>query len=911
MMRRKQKSGALIAVTALVILLGATLWFWRSSVENSLEMASQRFEFRNADVTLAIDQRLDKYEQLLIGVAAFFEGVDDVDRDDWRRYVAKLRLEERFPGILGLGFAKVVAPGEQQEVINAARADGYPGFSIWPGGQHPLTTTVLFLEPENWRNERAMERARDTGLASATSIVSLMQEVGADGQPGLLLYFPLYAGDENAGDKAPANVQQRRQQLLGFIYSPFRVGDLMAGILGQRSPPFRRLEIFEGTEALAGRRIYDSEAANRATISHKSLFVSEVPLDFNGVTWTLRYSSLPSFEDSANIDQPRWLLAGGILFSFLMPAFIWALWINQRQGWALSRASQNLSYETRQREYLKEELQQFFSLSPDILCTLNPDCSFRQVNRACERILGFSSSALRERNFLDTVHAEDSSALMENVANLKSNKLRRVTREIRNVTANGDLRWIEWSFVAARHSPVFYGYGRDVTDRKQLEQQLHYSAFHDQLTGVANRALFLDRLTHVIDRAHRFGESYAIFILDIDNFKSINDSYGHPAGDKLLVAFTERIQRELRPVDTCARFGGDEFTLLVEETATEEVVMHLADRILAGLEPAFFIDGYEFHIGSSIGIALGTAHSAYNSTEQVLKHADLALYEAKKQGKGRFVVFDEHMQSAQLGKAQMEADLRQALSLRDLEVYYQPIVDLHQNCVVGCEALVRWDHPMLGKLRPDQFIPMAETSGLIAHLGHQVTEAACQALSLWREQGAVGTHFFVSINLSPREFFLRDSIECLKACLVRYHLQGHNLCVEVTEGVLIERDEEASVIFSQLQALGVKIYIDDFGTGYSSLRYLRTLPVDGIKLDRSFIDQVRSNKKSREIARTVLELAKVLDLQSIVEGVETDSQLQFVKAMGFGFAQGFGLYYPMTAEDMGSLMGGHRRASGT
>ncbi len=917
-MMKKHKSGLLIAATALVILLGATLWFWRSSVQSSFEVASQRFEFRNADVTHAIAQRLDKYEQVLIAGAAFFEGVADVSRDDWRRYVEKLNLEERFPGIQGIGYAQRVMPDEQQSVIAGARASGYPQFTIWPGGDRPAYTTIVFLEPENWRNERAigydmfsnperraaMVRARDTGLTSATGIVSLVQEAGDNEQPGFLLYVPVYTGAEE-----PTTLAERRQRLRGYVYSPFRMRDLMTGILGRGSLPYRRLEIFEGVETTPDKRIYDSEAANRLTSAHDSLFVRETTLDFNGATWTLRYSSLPSFEASANIDQPRWLLIGGILFSFLMAGFIWALWINQRQGWALSTASRNLSYETSQREIIKEELQQFFALSPDILCTLNPDVSFRQINRACERILGFTSSALTNTSFLDRVHPDDRAPLMEKVEELKSRTLRRITHEARNLTASGDIRWIEWSFVAARHAPVFYGYGRDVTERKQLEQQLHHTAFHDKLTGAANRALFLDRLTHVIDRAHRFGESYAIFMMDIDNFKSINDSYGHPVGDKLLVAFAERIQHELRPVDTCARFGGDEFTLLIEETATDEVVRHLADRILAGLRPQFSIDGYEFHVGSSIGIAMGTAHSNYSSTEQVLKHADLALYEAKKQGKGRYVVFDERMQSEQLSKAQMEADLRQALSQHALQVFYQPIVDLRHGHIAGCEALVRWEHPILGKIGPDQFIPMAESTGLISHLGREVTEAACRALARWRGEGAVSADFFISVNLSPREFFLRDSMDYLKSSLEKYQLQGHNFCIEVTEGVLIERDEEASGIFSRLQSLGVKIFIDDFGTGYSSLSYLRTLPINGIKLDRSFIEQIRSTKKSREIARTVLELAKALDLQAIVEGVETDNQLQFVKTLGFGFAQGFGLYYPMSAQDLSALMRGHRRAA--
>lgn len=915
-MIEQQKSGLLVAITTLGVLLGVTAWLWYSSLQSSVASATQRFEFRNADVALAISQRFDNYEQVLIGGAAFVEGARSVNRADWRRYVDKLNLEERFPGILGLGYSKVVAPEEMQEFIEKTRRQDHKNFNIWPEGDRSLYTTILYLEPENWRNRRAlgydmftesqrraaMERARDTGTVSATGIVSLVQEDGTDEQPGFLMYFPLYSGDE-----APLGTLQRQQQLTGFVYSPFRLYDLMRGIIGRHSLPYRRLEIFEGPHAISAQRIFDSEATTPDIDLHEPLFTEEVPLDFNGAHWTLRFTSLPSFEASADINKPMWLLYGGVLFSFLVAGFIWALWVSQRRGWALSRASTNLLHEANQREYLKEELRQFFSMSPDILCILDTSGSFRQVNPACERIFGFPSSVLEDRSFIETLHPDDKAEARDDIEALRKKTVRRITRELRNITASDEVRWIEWSFVAAEREPVFYGYGRDITGRKQMEQQLHYSAFHDKLTGVANRALFLDRLTHVIERANRFGENYAVFIMDIDNFKSINDSYGHLAGDQLLVAFADRVQAQLRPVDTCARFGGDEFTLLVEETESEEAVNALADRILAALRPAFSVEGGELHVGSSIGIAVSTAHNRFETTEQVLKHADLALYEAKKQGKGRFVIFDERMQSEQVSKAQMESELRQALGRHELQVHYQPIIELLHGHIAGCEALVRWDHPTLGKIAPDQFIPIAETSGLIGHLGRHVTDTACEALARWLDQGVVAPDFFVSVNLSPREFFLRDSVDYISAMLTKHGLRGTNLRIEVTEGVLIERDQHASNIFGRLQDLGVRIYIDDFGTGYSSLSYLRSLPIDGIKLDRSFVEQTRYTAKNREITRTVLELANVLELQSIVEGVETEEQLQFVKSLGFGFAQGFGLYHPMPALEMHSLMHGHHK----
>jgi diguanylate cyclase (GGDEF)-like protein/PAS domain S-box-containing protein len=919
MMIEKQKSGFVIAAVTLIVFLGATFWFWRSASQQLYELASQRFEFRNGDIALAITQRLDNYEQVLISGAAFIDASDAVNREEWRNYVRTLRLEQRFPGIQGVGYADVVAREEIPEVVEAVRAEGYPEFTVWPQGERDTYTTILYLEPEDWRNKlalgydmfsepvrrQAMQRARDTGEVSATGIVQLVQEAGVDEQPGFLLYYPVYEGVER-----PTTVEERREEIEGYVYSPFRLHDLMQGILGKRSLPYRRLQIYEGSEVKPSSLIFDSEAANERADHHDPAFEATIPLDFNGARWTLRFTSLPRFEASADISYPFWLLAGGVGFSFLMSGFIWALWINQRRGWALSRTNLRLLHETHQRGQLEEELRQFFSISPDILCTLDADGSFRHINGAGERILGSTAAALQTKAFIETVHPEDRSDIKRCIQDLRTHKTARCTHEVRNMTSSGETCWIEWSLVAAESEPIFYGYGRDITGRKRMEQQLHYTAFHDKLTGVANRALFLDRLNHVLDREHRFGETYAVFILDIDNFKSVNDSYGHIVGDKLLVAFAERVQNQLRPVDTCARFGGDEFTLLIEETADEDAVRALAERILTALRPAFLIDGHEFYVGSSIGIAQGTPASVHESTEEVLSHADLALYEAKKQGKGRYVIFDKHMQSKQLGIAQMESDLRRALGRHELQVYYQPIVELAENRIAGCEALVRWDHPMLGRVGPDEFIPVAESSGLITHLGRQVMETACAALAEWRDAADVSPDFFISVNLSPREFFLPDAVKFIKGMLDKYKLEGHNLRIEVTEGVLIDHAGEATRVFSELQDLGTAIYIDDFGTGYSSLSYLRSLPVNGIKLDRSFMEKIRSTKKSREIARTVLELAKVLELQSIVEGVESDDQLQFVKMLGFGFAQGFGLHHPMPAFDMHTLMQDYRQTQG-
>lgn len=903
----KRYEGLYAALTVFLVLISLTLYQWHSVSRNAERTAAQRFDFRVSEISSAIAQRILAYESALQGGVGLFAATR-VNREDWRRYVQSLDINRNYPGIQGLGFARVVDPEERDALVESVRAEGYPDFSVWPEGDREVYTSILYLEPFDWRNQRAfgydmfsepvrreaMIRARDTGKASATRALSLVQETSNNRQIGFLMYLPVY--DRGV---MPSTVAERREQIIGYVYSPFRMRDLMRGILGANALSDVRMEIFDGEGVEVEDKIYDSIPAERDELP-EGRFDTVSHFEFNGHLWTLRFSSLPLLDAAAQPNGGKLVLVGGILISFLLAGFIWALWLNLTRGWALAQANVDLKQEVTQREHLELRLDRFFSLSTDILCTIGTDGVFRKVSPACEKILGFEVRAIEGKPFIDTVYEEDRERVAQEFAVLTANKVNRTTMEIRNMTDNGGVRWIEWHLVAAEQESALYANGRDVTERKQMEQQLHRSAFYDKLTGTANRALFIDRLKHVIERSHRYGESYAVLIMDMDNFKSVNDSYGHLIGDKLLAAFAQRVQQQLRPVDTCARFGGDEFILLIEEAGGAEEVQYVAERIQKALNLPFVFDGHELRIGSSMGIAMGDKR--YSTTQQILRDADMALYEAKRQGKGRYLIFDEKMRTEQLTRTAVEVELSQALSRHELDVVYQPIVDLRDGQTVGCEALLRWEHPRLGEMRPSDFIPMAEKSGLINAIGAFVTEKACGDLAMWIANAKVSDDFYVSVNLSPREFFVGDLVEKTVSVLKRFALQGQNLRLEVTEGVLIERDREAAEIFRRLQALGVSICIDDFGTGYSSLSYLQALPIDVLKLDRSLIQRVRDSQTSYEIARTVLSLARALDVESIAEGVETDEQLQAIKNLGFRFAQGFGLYHPMASPAIKDLL---------
>ncbi len=344
-------------------------------------------------------------------------------------------------------------------------------------------------------------------------------------------------------------------------------------------------------------------------------------------------------------------------------------------------------------------------------------------------------------------------------------------------------------------------------------------------------------------------------------------------------------------MDTLARFGGDEFTAILEETEDSQTAVQIASRILEALQAPFPLKGQCLSVSLSIGIMF--SDDPHLSAEQALRNADVALYEAKRQGKNQFVLFDERMRGAESSRLYLESELRRAVQELDFTVKYQPIVDLQTDGVVGCEALVRWNHDVMGRVDPESFINVAEDTGLITPLGRFVLDRACAALACCLAQPGFPADFYISVNISPKEFFSPNLIPSIEATLGRHAVSGANVRLEITENVIIQHDREAAAILAQLQALGLIISLDDFGTGYSSLSYLHQLPFNAIKVDRSFIQRLPETHQSREIVRSVLGLARALNVDAVAEGAETEEQLAEVRALGFRWAQGFTLHKPM------------------
>jgi diguanylate cyclase (GGDEF)-like protein/PAS domain S-box-containing protein len=459
-------------------------------------------------------------------------------------------------------------------------------------------------------------------------------------------------------------------------------------------------------------------------------------------------------------------------------------------------------------------------------------------------------------------------------------------------------------------SPIFEDGGiagavvtfRDITERKALKEQLQHQAFHDLITGLPNRALFIDRLERALTRANRRASKVAVLFMDLDNFKVVNDSLGHKAGDQMLVAVAERLKTCLRSEDTAARLGGDEFTILVEDIAGIGEVVQIAERIADILRPPFALEEQEVFATVSTGIALNI--SAQEQPADLLRHADLAMYRAKHRGKARYELFEPSMDAKAVERLKLETGLRRALVRQQLRVHYQPIVALDNDKIAGVEALVRWEHPKRGLLLPESFLSVAEETGLIVRMGQWVLREASKQARIWQERYPSIPPLTISVNLSTREFF---HPELVADVLDESEIDPASLQLEITEGAMTTNGTYSTDrTLRNLKRMGVQLAIDDFGLGYSSLSYLKRFPVDFLKIDRSFIAGLEGEpngvSKDKEIVKAMIDLTHALGLRVIAEGVETSEQLALLRDMKCDFAQGNYFSEPLPSEALAVIL---------
>jgi diguanylate cyclase (GGDEF)-like protein/PAS domain S-box-containing protein len=570
---------------------------------------------------------------------------------------------------------------------------------------------------------------------------------------------------------------------------------------------------------------------------------------------------------------------------------------------------QDVSERKKVEKAIKESEERFRSLvqySSDIITILDTDGTVRYVSPAVERVTGFKPEEQVGTNAFGSVHPDDREQALNTFAEVLKRPGLHPSLEFRVPHKDGSWRYLEHVVNNLVDDPAVRGVvvnSWDVTERKALVEQLSYQAFHDLLTGLPNRALFMDRLERALTRANRRGSKVAVLFTDLDNFKVINDSLGHKAGDQLLVAVAERLKTCLRPEDTAGRLGGDEFTILVEDISSVGEGVQIAERIADILRPPFALEDQEVFVTASTGIALNS--TAQEQPADLLRHADLAMYRAKRRGKARYEVFEPSMDAKAVERLILETGLRRALVRQQFRVYYQPIVTLEHDKIAGVEALVRWEHPQRGLLLPEEFLPVAEETGLIVRIGQWVLREAGKQSRIWQEHYPGTPPLTISVNLSTREFF---HPRLVAEVLGESDIDPASLQLEITEGAMRSNGtSSADRTLRNLKRMGVQLAIDDFGLGYSSLSYLKRFPVDFLKIDRSFIAGLRRepngvSTKDTEIVKAMIELTHALDLKVIAEGVENAEQLTRLRQMKCDLAQGNYFSEPLPSEALADIL---------
>ena len=527
-------------------------------------------------------------------------------------------------------------------------------------------------------------------------------------------------------------------------------------------------------------------------------------------------------------------------------------------------------------------------------------------------MLGYSDDLIGNspEEWFDRVHPEDRPKLMAELVALKLGEQASILHEHRVLAVDGTYLWLLCRGLAVpgtgRPATRIVGSLTDVTERHLLEERLRQQALYDSLTGLPNRALFLDRLTQALTNSkRRSGHTYTVAWLDLDGFKILNDSLGHQMGDKLLVQVAERIRAQLRESDTAARFGGDEFAVLLLDIPDSTTVKLVVQRLLDQLGAIYDLDDNEIVVTASIGVAMSS--TGYERSEDVLRDADIAMYRAKSAGRGTYAIFDSSMHATAMARLKTETELRQAIEPRghdasQMELHYQPVVDLHGGEVMGLEALVRWRHPVRGLVTPLEFLQVAEDSGLIVPMGRWVAAEACRQLSVWNSAQLLTTDVRVSLNLSNREFWSPRLLDHLDLVLKETGVDPERLAFEITEGVIIDNLERALIVLHELHARGLQVHVDDFGTGYSSLQALHRLPIDALKIDKSFVAGLGHEDRTAELVRTIIQLGRNLGVTVIAEGVETPGQHAALGQLGCGWGQGFLFSPPVPASGLEHLI---------
>jgi len=600
------------------------------------------------------------------------------------------------------------------------------------------------------------------------------------------------------------------------------------------------------------------------------------------------------------------MLNNGEVFGTLNIYSAEAYAFNPQEVELLTELTDSLSFgivALRAEQALRESEQRYRLLAEninDLVCLHDRDRRYLYLSPSCKSLLGYDDDELIGKDPYILFHPDDRDRVAEEfrAAILGKNHIS-ITYRINQ--KSGNYIWLE-----TLTKPILDQAGnlikiqttsRDVTERILVQERFKYEALHDALTGLPNRNLLMERIKLGINRIHNFeGYHFAILFLDLDRFKVINDSLGHLVGDQLLIATGYKLQSILRSTDLAARIGGDEFVILLDEIKDIQEAIRATERIFKTLALPLIIEEREIHVSTSIGIVFGTKD--YIRASDMLRDADIAMYRAKNKGKARYEIFDREMHAIAINRLHLENDLRRAIEKKQFLVYYQPIIDISNNRLIGFEALVRWQHPTRGFISPVEFIPLAEETGLIVTIDSWMLSTACQQLATWNKRFPSRLPLKMSVNLSAQDFRKINLIEEIDHILMETGLDSNALSLEITESMLIENINKTIDLLTEIKSRNIQISIDDFGTGYSSLNYLHRFPVDSLKIDYSFVSQMQEKNRNYQVVSSIIDLGHHLGLAIVAEGIETVQQMQWLRELGCEFGQGYLFAKPLSAQEI-------------
>jgi diguanylate cyclase (GGDEF)-like protein/PAS domain S-box-containing protein len=552
----------------------------------------------------------------------------------------------------------------------------------------------------------------------------------------------------------------------------------------------------------------------------------------------------------------------------------------------------------------EERLHALVRHSSDVVAVIDPSSHVRWLAESVRGMLGYEPEALVGRRLAELVHPDDANALSPFLHDAAEQEGEATMLSVRLRGADGAYRHLELVADNRLSDPLIDGIllnMRDVSERLALLEQLRHQAFHDSLTGLPNRALFDERLRRALVRLRRTDGFAAVMFVDLDDFKTVNDGLGHAAGDELLQAVARRLDDTLRAQDTAARLGGDEFAVLLEDLVDESEALAIAERVRRALEPPLTVAGHQVTPSVSIGVA---CPGPEDSADELLRNADVAMYAAKERGKAQVACFQDTMRLQAIERLELMVELGSALARDELVLDYQPLVELRGGSIAGCEALIRWRHPTRGVLAPDRFIALAESTGLIVGIGAWVIRSACAQLRRWQDEHPAAQELRVGVNISARQLADGELPAVVRGALADAGIAPHQLTLEITEGLLVEDGEKIQLQLRELKEIGVRLAVDDFGTGYSALSYLRSFPLDVLKIDRSFVAGIDHDPDRAHLVRDIVEMAHNLGLLVVTEGIEEPGEAALVRDLQSDYAQGYWYSRPVDPATIDRLLSG-------